>query len=145
MAALATERDTIRYGKEPLPATYAHKMAAGVKAYAGGLAVIDNTGYCRPGRGVATDRAIGRFEETVDNTGGAAGALLVHVLSGEFKWATAGGGDTVTQAFVGRPAYVVDDQTVAATDNTGARSFAGIVTRVETDGIWVLMGLAIRP
>lgn len=145
MAALATDRDTIRYGKEPLPATYAHKMAAGVKAWAGGLAVIDAAGYVRPGRTGTADRAIGRFEEQVDNTGGAAGALLVHVLSGEFKWASAGGADTITQAFVGKPAYIVDDQTVAATDATGTRSFAGIVTRVETDGIWVLMGFAIRP
>ena len=144
MAALVADRDTPRYGKEPHPATYAHKLAA-VKVYAGGLAVIGTDGYARPGRVSTTDRAVGRFEEQVDNSGGAAGDLLANVLTGEFKWDNSSAGDLITQAFVAKPCYVVDDHTVAATDGTGTRSLAGIVTRVETDGVWVLMGITVRP
>jgi len=31
----------------------------------------------------------------------------------------------------------VDDQTVALTDGTGARSRAGIIAGVDSDGVWV--------
>lgn len=34
-----------------------------------------------------------------------------------------------------RTAYIVDDQTVAATDGTGTRSAAGRIVLIEWDGV----------
>ncbi|EKK5133725.1 TPA: hypothetical protein NII88_006806, partial [Pseudomonas aeruginosa] len=50
------------------------------------------------------------------------------------KWANDG---SVTQAHLMKPAYIVDDQTVAATDGTETRSPAGRIIGVEPDGVWV--------
>lgn len=136
MTALAKARLTPRYGQEPTPALHAIKIKAATKVWAGSLVVID-AGYLAPGRAATTLIALGRCEEDVDNSGGAAGDLLANVLSGEFKWKNSSAGDAITQADVGKACYIVDDQTVAKTDNTGARSKAGIITGVESDGVWV--------
>jgi hypothetical protein len=53
-----------------------------------------------------------------------------------FLWAN-DGADPVTQASIGKPCYVVDDQTVAATHNSNARSLAGTVLAVDASGVWV--------
>jgi hypothetical protein len=44
---------------------------------------------------------------------------------------------TITQADVGKTAFIVDDQTVADNDAAGARSAAGIIRGVEVGGVWV--------
>jgi hypothetical protein len=137
--ALTTERNTIRYGAEPTPALYTQKVKASTKCYAGGIAVLD-AGYLAPGY-TATDLvALGRFEKTVDNSAGAAGALTADVLSGCFKWANSAG-DALAQADVGALCYIEDDLTVCKTA-TG-KSIAGRVVSIETDGVFVLMGLGV--
>jgi hypothetical protein len=78
---------------------------------------------------------LGRAEEYVDNRNGADGAKVVRVRRlNAFKWANDG---SVTQAHLMKPAYIVDDQTVAATDGTETRSPAGRIIGVEPDGVWV--------
>jgi hypothetical protein len=73
----------------------------------------------------------------VDNSAGADGAAVVLVRRGKvFKFANAAA-DPVTQASFGRLAYIVDDQTVAATNGTNTRSAAGIVLGVDADGVWI--------
>ncbi|WP_247739360.1 hypothetical protein [Pseudomonas aeruginosa] len=63
------------------------------------------------------------------------GAKVVRVRRlNAFKWANDG---SVTQAHLMKPAYIVDDQTVAATDGTETRSPAGRIIGVEPDGVWV--------
>ncbi len=141
MTALAKSRNTPRYGAEPMPAKHAVKMKANTKGYLGGIAVID-AGYAAPGREATGLLAYGIFCADVDNVGGSAGAKTAEIMSGCFKFANSAAGDLIAQADVGKLCYIVDDQTVAKTDNSAARSVAGRIESVDPDGVWVLMGPA---
>ena len=90
----------------------------------------------------AVGRAVGRAESTVDNSGGAAGAATVEYRQGVFAFENASG-DAVVQAGVGKLCFIVDDQTVAATNGTGTRSPAGIVEGIEGGRVWVRLDEAI--
>ena len=133
MTALAAPRNT--------PAKKANQVgvpvATGVKIYAGSLVAANASGFAVPGATSATLTYLGRAAETVDNTAGANGDKVVLVDRGQaFKFANLAG-DAVTQAELGKTCYIVDDQTVAKTSNSSARSAAGKVVGVETDGVWV--------
>ncbi|MBU0665354.1 MAG: hypothetical protein KJ990_12535 [Proteobacteria bacterium] len=112
-------------------------VAANVKIYAGSLVAASATGLATPGAVATTLTYLGRAEEQADNTGGAASAINVLVKRGKafkFKnYAT----DPVVQADLGKVCYIFDDEQVAHTDGTGARSAAGKVIGVEADGVWV--------
>lgn len=111
-------------------------VAAGVKIWQGALVALV-AGLAQPGSIVAGGLGLGRAEQTVDNTGGIAGALAVKVRRGVFKFANAAA-DPVGANQVGRNCYILDDATVAATDGgNGARSVAGLVHQVDADGVWV--------
>jgi hypothetical protein len=113
-------------------------VAATKKIYAGSLVAASATGYATPGAVAATLTYLGRAEEQVDNSAGADGAKAVLVRTGKaFKFKNSAA-DAVTQASLGKVCYIVDDETVAATSDTGARSAAGKVVGVEADGVWVL-------
>lgn len=112
-------------------------VAANAVIHAGGLVVANATGYAAPGSVATTLTYLGRAEQSVDNTGGADGAETVLVRRGKaFKWANSGA-DPVTQASLGKACYIVDDETVAATNGANTRSAAGIVVGVDADGVWV--------
>lgn len=112
-------------------------VAATAKCYAGGMAVANASGYAAPGSTATGLTYLGRFEETVDNTGGSNGAKSVLVRRKQaFKWKNSLT-DAVTQAELGQTCYIVDDETVAKTDGAGTRSPAGKVLGVEADGVWV--------
>ncbi|MFZ5774032.1 MAG: hypothetical protein ACOY3Z_00910 [Thermodesulfobacteriota bacterium] len=131
--ALTADRNTPMKDGDLIPMP----VAASTKCYAGGMAVANATGYAAPGSTAATLTYLGRFENTVDNTAGADGDKSVNVRRGRaFKWKNSGT-DPVTQASFGKACYIVDDETVAATNGTNTRSAAGIVIGVESDGVWV--------
>jgi len=112
-------------------------LAANAVVYAGGMAVADANGYGDKGSTATTLTYLGRFEEAVDNTGGANGDKTAIVRRNKaFKWKNSGT-DPVTQASLGKVCYIEDDETVAATDGTSTRSAAGVVVGVDADGIWV--------
>lgn len=112
-------------------------VATNVKCYAGGLAVANATGFAAPGSVATTLTYLGRFEETVDNTGGANGAKAVLIRRKKaFKFKNHGA-DLVTQAELGKTCYIVDDETVAKTNGTSTRSAAGKVVGIDSDGVWV--------
>lgn len=137
MAALTAPRSTIREDDHVLPAVRTVPVKAATKCLQGGIAVYD-AGYAAPGRTALNLIAAGVFEETADNTGGAAGAVSVRIRRGSFKFANSAGGDLIAQANVGATAYIVDDQTVALTNGTGTRSAAGKIVGVDADGgVWV--------
>ena len=48
--------------------------------------------------------------------------------------------DAITLADIGNTAYIVDDSTVAKTDNSAARKAAGKIIDVDAAGVWVLVG-----
>ncbi|MDA8483599.1 hypothetical protein NNO07_10995 [Pseudomonas resinovorans] len=131
MTALTRDRNTPYQDAAVLPVP----MAAGIRIHAGALVVANATGYAEPGSTAVGISYLGRAEEAVDNTNGADGARTVQVRRKlAFKWANDG---SITQAHLMNTAYIVDDQTVAATDDTGTRSAAGRIVGIESDGVWV--------
>lgn len=132
--ALSADRNTPLKDGELISAP----VAAAATCYAGGLAVANATGYAAPGSTAAGLTYLGRFEETVDNSAGGDGAQSVMIRRGKaFRWQNSGV-DPVTQGDLGKTCYIVDDETVAATDGGATRSAAGKVVGIEADGIWVL-------
>ena len=132
MTALTQDRNT----PERTGRTLSLPLAAGVIAYAGGLACITPAGTATPGASVSTLKGVGRFEEAVDNSDGAAGDLNATVRRGVFRFEN-DGDDPVDLGDLGTDCYVVDDQTVAATDGEGSRGVAGKVSDIDDLGVWV--------
>ena len=137
MTALAVDRRT----DERAARDYQDPAAANVRIFTGALVVLDATGNARPGYTAVGLIARGRAEVTVDNSTGAAGAQVVKSRSGCFGYATDG---SITRAHIGKTVYIVDDQTVAATDGTATRSAAGPLKDLEGSGAtaiaWVQVG-----
>jgi hypothetical protein len=142
MAALSAERNTVVLAGGALPENLSFPIKDNVKIYKGALVVLD-AGYLAPGRVATTLVAVGRAEQTVDNTivGHAAGLFQVETKQGVIKFANSTAGDLIAQADVGAVCFIVDDQTVAKTNGSASRSAAGKVVRVDSDGVFVKIGL----
>lgn len=140
MALSASRALTERLGEDTVPPLLKVKIAASVTCYQGGMAMLD-AGYAKPAAAAVGKLIIGRFERTYNNASGAAGDITGEVRRGVFKFNNSLSGDLIAQAQVGTICYAVDDETVAKTSNSGARSVAGVVVQVETDGVFVQMGL----
>ncbi|WP_090387690.1 hypothetical protein [Pseudomonas anguilliseptica] len=110
-------------------------VAAGVRIFGGALVMANAAGLALSGSTAVGQTYLGRAEEYVDNRDGAAGAVSVEVRRGKaFKWANDG---SVTQAHLLKTAYIVNDETVAATDGGATRSAAGRIVGIDADGVWV--------
>ncbi|MEO0861549.1 MAG: hypothetical protein AAFY65_13110 [Pseudomonadota bacterium] len=133
MAALTDNRNTFERGGDVLSGP----VAAGVLIYAGALVVRDAAGNLLPGTPGAGDFGVGRAEERVDNTGGAAGDATVRVKVGKFRFNNSAGANAIARANIGAVAWIVDDNQVALADGGGTRSPAGIVHDVDDQGVWV--------
>jgi len=114
----------------------ADPAAAGVTCYEGGVVCLDAAGDAVPATTAGGLTARGISLNTVDNSAGAAGDELVEVETGEFLLDN-DAGDPIDRSHIDGYAYLVDDQTVAATDDGGARSIAGRITDVDAGGVWV--------
>ncbi|MDO8776602.1 MAG: hypothetical protein Q7K57_49390 [Burkholderiaceae bacterium] len=134
MAAITTERDTQRRdGKQA-----GYGVLANTKVLAGTLAVLTAAGFAQGGAVATTLKAVGVFDCTVDNTGGANGDLKAPVRNdGWFRFSNSTAGDLITVADIGNNCYVLDNQTVAKTDGTATRSIAGKVRDVDAAGVWI--------
>lgn len=132
MTALAGDRNTPRAEGD----IKSLLMSASL-IYAGAIVCRNATGYATKGAVAATLVGVGRAEERVDNSGGAAGDKRIRVRPGIFRFGNSASGDLITIADIGKPAYVVDDQTVAKTSASGTRSIAGFVDGVDDTGVWV--------
>ena len=135
MSALTADRNTPYKDGELL----SFKVAADVKCFAGGLAVLEG-GYCRPGKAAAGLVYLGRFEQQVDNRGGAAGQKTVMVRRGKAFLFANSTASAIAQADIGQDCYIEDDQTVAksAGAGAGAKSRAGQIIGLDAGGVWVL-------
>lgn len=143
MSALSAERNTRRMGCNPIAELHHLPVAASTKVYKGSLVVVTLSGYAAPAGSSGNTlgaKAIGVATETVDNSSGSAGDLNVPVTKGVFCFANSSSTDALTIADVGRPCFIVDDQTVARTDNNGLREAAGVVEKVDTEGVWIAVG-----
>jgi predicted RecA/RadA family phage recombinase len=63
--------------------------------------------------------------------------VSVKTRRGVFRFANSAAGDAIGRTEIGKTVYVVDDQTVAKTDNSGARPAAGKCFDVDANGVWV--------
>lgn len=134
MTAIATERDTQRR----LGDRAAYPVLANTKVLAGTIAALTAAGYAQGGATATTLKAVGVFDETVDNSAGGSGDVKAQVRrDGWFRFANSAAGDAITIADIGNSAYIVDNQTVAKTDGTGARSVAGKIRDVDATGVWI--------
>lgn len=140
MALSAARPQTERMGEHAIPPLLECKVAASTIIYAGAMVMLD-AGYAKPAATAVGKVIIGRAEATVDNSAGSAGAKSITVRRGVFKWNNSDSGDAIAQAQVGTICYAVDDQTVAKTSNSGARSPAGVVVVVEANGVFVQQGI----
>jgi hypothetical protein len=126
--ATPTSYRVVRRDKRPLK--------GGVKAIKGGLAVAKD-GFYKPGVSGTGLRVVGRFTETVDNSGGSDGDLSAEIDFFHDRILTLADNDTgtaVAEADRETPCYVLDDATVTA-DST-SRSIAGLVYDVTDEGVW---------
>jgi hypothetical protein len=112
-------------------------VKAATKVFQGGMVQIDATGHAVPASATIANVTIGRADETADNSAGANAAINVKVRRGVFKFANSAAGDLIARTEIGKDCYVVDDQTVAKTNNGGARPVAGKVFGVDAQGVWV--------
>lgn len=77
-----------------------------------------------------------------DNSSGSAGDISSErVERGTFLFANSASGDAIAAADIGAWCYVVDNNTVAKTDDSGARPKAGKIMAVESAGVWVEVGV----
>ncbi len=135
-----------------------HEHNFGVKAAVqifGGALVILAGGYLRPGRegqGVdnaakaadaATYRAVGIAADTITGGVGDGDERLDVSSKGPFPFAIGGGGDALTAADIGKPVYVIDDQTVGKTNPNSTRCVAGALFDVADGFAWVEISPAI--
>ena len=112
-------------------------VAASQLIYAGALVARNASGYLVKGATSTTLIGVGRADERVDNSAGAAGDKRVKVRKGTFRFANSASTDQITIADIGKACWIVDDQTVARTSATNTRSRAGIVRDVDAQGVWV--------
>lgn len=116
---------------------FAPLVAANTKLLAGTIVCISAAGFAVPGITSTTLTTMGVCQETVDNTGGADGALQAKVERGTWQFANSASTDQITAADWGKPCYLVDNQTVAKTNGGGTRSVAGTIRDVDASGVWV--------
>lgn len=133
MTALAKDRTTReRTG---------NRRAFGVKAatliYAGSIVCLDANDLAVPGAVATTLKAVGVAVAKADNSAGANNAINVEAATGIFRFNNSASTDEITIGEIGADCYIVDDQTVAKTDGSSARSVAGKIFDVEADGVWV--------
>lgn len=119
------------------------QLAADAVVFQGALLVRNAAGFILPGATATGLVGVGRAETAGDNAGGSAGDVTVQFRAGTFHFANSAGGDAIDLTDIGALCYVVDDQTVAATDGAGARSPAGIVADVDAQGVWVRLDEAL--
>jgi hypothetical protein len=133
MTAIATPRTKTRSRAGD---QFARDMAA-VKILAGTIVMLNAAGNATGGATATGQIADGVAMETIDNSGGAAGALKIRVEKGVFCFENSTSTDAITKAEIGDTCYIVDNQTVAKTDGSATRSAAGKIVDVDAEGVWV--------
>lgn len=138
--ALTTDKATPRYGADAVADDFTLPLAASATIYRGALVALNMSGYAVNAVSTHGNRVVGVAQERVVNSG-SAGAKSIRVERGAFGFANSAGDDAITLADVGRPCWVVDNETVARTSANGARVFAGHVVRVDGSTIYVEVGV----
>lgn len=152
MGNITAERSITRYGAKSavLPEIINLPMSASLKIWKGGLVAASlataTKGQAFKAGASLVQQVVGIALKTIDNSSGAAGALNIDVEPGCWWFGNSSSGDQIDLQHIGMPAYVVDDQTVALTDNAGTRLIAGTIVTVDaTLGVLVAVGIGAAP
>lgn len=131
MTALTAERSTYRRDHR----LSSDPLAAGVKAYAGAIIVLDAAGNAKPAVTALNLTGRGICDESVDNSAGAAGDLSVRTRRS--GWHKVNNQGDVTRANIGAVGYAVDDQTISSSSAGSTRSAVCTIRDVDSDGVWI--------
>ncbi|MDK3072763.1 hypothetical protein QO034_06545 [Sedimentitalea sp. JM2-8] len=132
MTALTQDRNTPRAEGDIRRGS----VAAATAIFAGAIVMRNAAGFLIEGQTATGLVGVGRAEARADNSAGANGDITVDYRPGVYRFVNSGA-DAIDAADVGSLCYVVDDQTVAATDGGSTRSPAGIVDHLDAQGVWV--------
>lgn len=110
---------------------------SGATIYAGTLVTRLTSGGNAVAAGTANaGAAVGVAEDTVTGDG----VKTITYSRGCYQFANSASGDLIATSDIGATCYIADDQTVAKTDNSGARKAAGKIIDVDASGVWVEVG-----
>lgn len=110
-------------------------VAAATTVFGGGLvSLLTASGLAVPSGTASSGRAVG-----VATRSGAAGEQI-NCEVGVFRFANSAASDEILKQHIGGIAYIVDDETVALTDDDGDRAIAGAIVDVDASGVWVDVG-----
>lgn len=141
MTATTQDRNTPYRDGELTP----YPVAAGETIPAGVIVCLKD-GYAVNGKSAEDLVYAGRADEAIDNSKGANGDQHILVRRHKvFCWENDG---AVKPTHVGKPAYVVDNQTVSASDGStpaqegkpgkpASRCTAGTIIMLDAAGVWV--------
>lgn len=105
--------------------------------YAGALVMLNASGFAIKGATATGSVGLGMATERVDNSGGSNGDKSIKVKSGIYRFKNSTSGDAIAVDDIGKACFIVDDEQVALTDGSAARSIAGFVHDVDSQGVWV--------
>lgn len=139
MAALTEGRNT----PEALGPIRTGGVAASTTLFPGAMVMVNAAGFIIEGQTATGLIGVGRSEGLADNSGGSNGDITGEYRPGTFRFNNSASTDEITAADIGKVCYAVDDQTVAKTDGSSARSPAGFVDHVDANGVWVRFDAAL--
>ncbi len=137
MSALQQARGTPK--KPGNSSLRSYPILAATTIWQGSIVVVDSDGYAKPGVTATGLKCVGVANTSVVNSG-ASGAANITVDEGIYQ---VGNGDGITIANVGDLCYISDDQTV--TKGNTNQSICGVISAVDSAGVWVAMGLDAAP
>lgn len=113
-------------------------VAASTRIFAGSLMCLNAAGFAVPGSTATTLKARGVVQKSVDNSNGGNGDAFVTSERGVFRFNN-DAVDAIDRSHIEGTAWIVDDNTVAATDggDPATRSAAGNIIDVDDNGVWV--------
>lgn len=116
--------------------SYVRPLAATQVVYQGAIIVQESgADYVSVGATATGQIVLGVASAPVNSTGKADGDLLVPIETGTFGFFdNSAAADEITAEHIRRACYLVNDNTVAATDGGATRSRAGTVFDVADDG-----------
>ncbi|MBN5136886.1 hypothetical protein [Stenotrophomonas sp. C-A] len=123
-------REAFRVGHPTNPGTQIHSGTL--------IALLATNGNAVPAGTAGSGDAVGVALRSV--TGTSAGEPVECERGTGFRFDNSAGADAIARADIGATAYIVDDQTVSKTDNSGARKRAGVVLDVDAAGVWIVVG-----
>lgn len=120
-----------------------YPVAASTKTLIGTFAALDGSNNLVNATDAASRRVVGIHNEETDNSSGSAGDLSSAVSKGLFLVENSDS-NALTDAHIGRVAYIEDNNTVSSSGGTNF-VVAGIVEDVTTEGVWLWVGLPYSP